>query len=269
MGTPHASQSSPLELARCPHPLVEEVYAKRRLPTADGGWKPMDIFIPREEGDYLYSLVRHLRPALTVEVGMANGLSTLFLAAGLQACGGGRHLAIDPFQTTDWHGAGRTLLERAGLSEFVEVLEKPSHQALPEIEQAGRRAQLIFIDGSHLFDYVIADFLVADRILDVDGLLAFDDSDWAAITQAIRFIVQNRHYEVAFPEVLIETDGYHPTMAGNLARNLGRAVPAVGAKLRPDFLTPSFDLGIRGRCVVLRKLAEDDRDSQSRYHQPF
>ncbi len=258
-----------LAVRSCPHPIVDEIYRTRRVPLGDGGSAPMHVYIPREEGDYLYSLVRELKPAATVEVGMANGLSTLFIAQGLRDNDAGRHVAIDPFQSSDWRSAGMALLRRAGLESLVELREACSHQALPQLEREGLRAQFAFIDGAHLFDYAISDFLCIDRILDVGGLIAFDDSDWPAIRCAIRFVLTNREYEVAFPGVVIEQRRPTPTLLARAVRAGAKAVPKLGAKLRPDFVVPDEELGLMGRCVVLRKLGEECRDSQSRCHQPF
>jgi predicted O-methyltransferase YrrM len=206
---------------------------------------------------------------LTVEVGMANGLSSLFIAQALKDNGRGSHIAIDPFQNTDWAGAGMTALCRAGLDSLVRLVEKPSHQALPMLEQEGTVAEFCFIDGNHLFDYVISDFLCADRILQVGGLMVFDDSDWPAITQAIRYVLANRNYQVAFPHVVIEPPQIRPGLVAKLLRTAGERMPRLQEKLRPDFVIPDERLGVLGRCVVLRKLGADDRDSQSRYHRAF
>ena len=64
-----------MHLLTCGHPLLDDIYRRRVLPLADGSEGPLDVYIPPEEGNYLYSLVRQLRPELTIEVGMANGLS--------------------------------------------------------------------------------------------------------------------------------------------------------------------------------------------------
>jgi predicted O-methyltransferase YrrM len=256
-------------LVTCKSAVIDALYRDRRVVLPDGTHKPLDIYIPRDEGDYLYSLVRFLVPEQVVEVGMANGLSTLFIAQGLFDNAHGRHIAIDPFQFSDWGGAAIHQLHLAGLDHLVELVEKPSHQALPELEQAGVRAQLVFIDGNHLFDYVLTDFLAADRILDVGGLIAFDDADWPAVTQVIRFILANRHYGVAFPEVVIEQARGAPTRVGNLVRAAAGALPPLAAKLRPDFLRPARQLGIQSRCVALRKLGPDDRGGQSQFHREF
>src|SRR5688572_27094856 len=114
------------EVKPCPHPLVERLFSSRSIPLEWGGTTPLNVYIPRQQGDYLYSLVRHYRPATTVEVGMANGISTLFIAAALEENGKGQHVAIDPFQSTDWKGIGVGLVKQAGLSHRVRLIEKPS-----------------------------------------------------------------------------------------------------------------------------------------------
>lgn len=263
------STNCPLQLQCCPQSLIDELYQTRTVQRADGSKRSMDVYIPREQGDLLYSIVRHLRPQVTVEVGMANGLSTLFVAQGLKDNGYGRHIAIDPFQNTDWGGAGLTSLRRAGLESLVRLVERSSHQGLPQLEQEGMKAQFIFIDGAHVFDYVMSDFLCADRILDAGGLIAFDDSDWDAVSRVIRFVLTNRHYEVAFPDVVIEDPCFRPTALGRLTRFAGRALPPLASKLRPNFMLPDYELGIRGRCVVLRKQAEDDRNPLGKYYVDF
>jgi predicted O-methyltransferase YrrM len=259
----------PFKLTACESKLVEDVYQSRSIPLADGTSIPMNTYIPREEGDLLYSLVRSIRPEVTIEIGMANGLSTLFIAQGLADNGSGRHIAIDPFQKSEWKGAGMAMIQRAKLDHLVELVELPSHQALPELERSGVRSDFCFVDGSHLFDYVLTDFLCLDRLLVDGGIMAFDDSDWAAITRAIRFIITNRHYDVALSDIVIENPKFTPTFPARLLRRISRVMPRLATKLRPDFVTPSHEMGIRGRCVVLRKTGADDRDSQSRHFREF
>jgi predicted O-methyltransferase YrrM len=263
--------SNEFTLLHCEHTLIEGIFRDRRLPLEAGGTTPMDVYIPREEGDFLFSLVRHYCPKLTVEIGMANGLSSLFLALAHSDNGpDGRHIAIDPYQQSEWGGVGMGLIRQAGLAARVRLVEQVSHQGLPMLEREGLRAGLIFIDGAHLFDYALTDFLVSDRILDIGGLIAFDDSDWPAVQGVIRYALTNRHYEVAHPEIVIEPPPGRPKLAVRASRFVARSLPPLATRLKSDFLVPSENLGIIGRCVVLRKTAEDDRDSQSPdSHRPF
>ena len=262
---------------RCRHPdgttlefpVVTEMLSSRELIHRDGTCVPLDVFIPEEQGRLLYDLVRTQRPKSTLEVGLANGISALFIAQALRDNGAGQHIAIDPFQTSDWGQAGLVALERAGLDDLVVLHEQLSHHAIPDLERDGIRIQFAFVDGSHLFDFVIADVLSIDRILDVGGLIAFDDSDWPAIDAAIRFTLANRRYEIEDTGVVIEPSRYRPSLSGRLLRAIGRSVPSIGHRLRREFLFPSPELGIRGRCVVLRKTGDDERDNQSRHFFPF
>ena len=48
------------------------------------------------------------------------------------------------------------------------------------------------------------------------------------------------------------------SLQGALRRRAGRT-PAIRRLLRPDVLARDWDLGIYGRCVALRKVAEDER----------
>lgn len=244
-------------------PVVEELYRTGELHRRDGKRAPLDVFIPRLEGELLYSLVRYLAPAVTVEIGLANGISALFIAEALRNNGHGRHIAIDPFQSTHWYEAGLVALERARLREWVTLDPRYSHCALPDLEAQRVRAQFAFVDGSHQFDYVICDFLAIDRILEVGGLIAFDDSDWPAVSAVIRFALANRHYIVFDTGVVVEPPPVRPSIVARILRGLGRTLHPLGQRLRPDFLRPNHDLGIHGRCVVIQKLADDDRDSQS------
>jgi predicted O-methyltransferase YrrM len=245
----------------CNHPLVQSIYQSRTLPLESGGTTPLNVYIPREQGDYLYTLVRHYKPKTTIEVGLANGLSALFLTAGHADNGiGGRHIAVDPFQKTDWNNVGVGLIRHAGFADMFRLVELPSHQALPALELEGVRAGLIFIDGAHLTDYVFSDALCSDRILETQGLIAFDDSDWPAVQPVIRYFLANRHYQPAHPEVIIEPPPGRPSQIGRLVSRM----PALRDQLRPDFVKLPSDLGILGRCVVLRKLQDDNRNSQDR-----
>lgn len=261
--------TAPFRLQQPQLPVAAEMFRQRRITSRDGRPLPLDVFIPQQQAQLLYSLVRGLRPRATLEIGLANGISALFIAQALRDNGTGRHVAIDPYQSSEWGQAGMVALERAGLANWVTLREALSHQVLPELERDGLRIQFAFVDGSHLFDYVMADFLNVDRLLDVGGLIAFDDSDWPAIEAVLRFALANRHYEVYPTGVIIEPSRFRPTLPARLLRAAGRRLRCLRTRLRQDFLRPSHELGIRGRCVVLRKTAEDDRDNQARTFVPF
>jgi hypothetical protein len=131
----------------------------RRMPVAPPGILP-------QRGAYLFELVKQLRPAVTLETGFAYGMSALFLAEALRQNGGGRHIAIDPFASSRFDGLGLAHLEEAGLGTIVTLYEEPSELCLPRLVTEGLRVDFAFVDGHHLFDYVVTECLFSGSCCD-------------------------------------------------------------------------------------------------------
>jgi hypothetical protein len=53
-----------------------------------------------------------------------------------------------------------------------------------------------FIDGWHTFDHVLLDFFYIDLMLEVGGIVVFDDVGYPSIRRACEFILANRTYDV-------------------------------------------------------------------------
>jgi len=174
--------------------VVEELYLADRSPRQDGAFEPMgDWSLPFYAGKILYDLVTSQGLERTVEVGMAHALSTLFIAQAHRDNGGGRHVAIDPWQATGFGRAGWMNVERAGLDGFVELIEETNYAALPRLAADDPGGyQLAFIDGLHIFDHVLLDFFYCDLLLEEGGYIVFDDSTKPAVQSVLNFVVENR-----------------------------------------------------------------------------
>lgn len=145
-------------------------------------------------GKFLYYLVQQLKPQRILEIGMANGISSAYIAKAQNGylAEGGRHLICDPFQSSDWQGAGRHLLRRLELDRFVHLVEDFSIRAVPALEGSEARFDFAFIDGNHCLDYTLADVIVCDRMLNVGGYLALDDSMAYGVDLAIPYLDRHR-----------------------------------------------------------------------------
>jgi hypothetical protein len=75
-----------------------------------------------------------------------------------------------------------------GLGARLVWLKEPSHLALPRLLAQGRRFDLCFVDGSHLFGDIFIDAYFAHKLLDPGGLLVLDDT-WLAATRTVRSIL--------------------------------------------------------------------------------
>jgi predicted O-methyltransferase YrrM len=176
--------------------LIDGIYATGKVEAADGTL--IDAFpegLPEAHARAIERLVRDLRLTSTLETGMAYGLSTLAICGVHEERDDGRHVAIDPFQSTDWGGIGVLNLERAGLSRRARVIEERSDVGLPRLREEGLRIDFALIDGLHLFDATLVDFFHADLMLDPGGVVVFHDTWMPAVAQAVAFVEANRAYE--------------------------------------------------------------------------
>ena len=156
--------------------------------------KPSNAPIEMETASLLARLTRELDASHTIETGMAAGHSAVAIASVHAERGAGLHTCVDPYQTAQWQSAGLGLCERAGVADFVELVEEPSELALPEMLSTGTRAGLVFIDGLHLFDHILIDFFYFDRMLEQGGVVVFHDTWMPAVQKAVGYVVSNRAY---------------------------------------------------------------------------
>jgi predicted O-methyltransferase YrrM len=241
------------------NPVLAEILSTQRVRTRDGSSVPLDHQISRHEGETLQQLIRERRPRVTLEVGFAYGISTLFICEAMAETGGERHIVIDPLQDEGWRGIGRFTVERAGYAPLLEVHVESSHQALPMLERQGRRIDLAFIDGWHTFDYVMIDFFYVDRLLNVGGVVMLDDMGYPAVRKLARYILTHRRYE--------RIDAGSPPPRSLKRRALGAVMAGLRVPLfrsiakhalRPDVLVTDRMLGLDSSSfVTLLKKGED------------
>jgi predicted O-methyltransferase YrrM len=209
-----------------------------------------------EEALSLYTAVRQLRPMATAEIGFCCGGSGLaILKAHADNGEAGAHWACDPYQTTYAKQAGLKNVAAAGLTERLRFYE-----AFPEeVVATFPRVQFAFIDASHLFDLSMLDFVLIDKKLDIGGVMAFHDLWMPSLQRLVRFILNNRGYQL-----------YHPMGMPSVARPSGgrlrrtvaavlRRLPRADRVFTQELLRPWTGFGI-GNVVMLEKIHEDNRD---------
>lgn len=254
------------------NPILEELIRTGVSPTPTGGSVKLQSHVLADEAELLTRVVRELKPRASLEIGLAMGCSALAICDALAGQQQARHIVMDPRQHAQplWGGIGLHNLARAGFTPLIDFLELPSHRGLAQLEAEGRRVQFAFIDGFHTFDFALVDFFLIDRLLDVGGMVAFDDADWPSVKRVVRYVATNRSYSVhaaLSPRRGLWSTAKHVyegtrTVAGAM---LGAAakLPAVGrvvaAAFTPDWRGTDARLGLGGPCVVLRKTAEDTR----------
>jgi predicted O-methyltransferase YrrM len=198
--------------------FVDEAYGTGRV--LDSVGNPLDLAphsIERAQGEALRDLAIAEGAQRTIEVGLALGMSALFLCQALLPRGG-RHVAIDPFQRESWNGAGLRTLREAGVKDLVEVIEEESQLALPRLVTEGREFDLAFVDGDHRFEGVFLDLYFMTRLVRPGGLVVVDDMWMPAVRTAVAYLERNL-------AVTLETDAL-PNAFRWRRRPLSRGVPS-------------------------------------------
>jgi predicted O-methyltransferase YrrM len=223
---------------------LDEAYRRGNVRTPGGdsiGLAPHSI--ERERGEAMRELAVAEGAERTIEVGLALGMSALFLCQAV-IVHGGSHVAIDPFQEASWKLAGVRALADAGVRELVEVIEEESQIALPRLVAEGREFDFAFIDGDHRFESVLLDLYYMTRLVRPRGLIVVDDMWMPSIRTAVAYIEKNMGLALE-PEAL--ADGFRwrrrPLARGVPAGRGGLAVlrtPAEPPDLRWDAFVPPY-----------------------------
>lgn len=165
-----------------------QAIAKRLLAAAEVPWEglsPRDIrelvdFVPWPEpleGCLLHALTQltHERGACVVEIGSLRGRSLSMLAMALRGVGSDSPIiSIDPHLDQPHNAENvRLTLRQIGEEERLVQINRTSNQACRILRE--KKASLIFIDGDHSFEQVLADFNNYRDLLAPGGCLVFHD----------------------------------------------------------------------------------------------
>lgn len=236
------------------HPLLRAILDNRSVTDGETTYQ-LNSNMDEREGALLQEAIRAVRPVQTLEVGMAYGISTLFICEALAELPfPASHVAIDPFQGSNWHGIGLRNVTEAGYGDMVRHYEERSEFVLPRLLTDGFKIQMALIDGWHTFDQALVEFYYINRMLSPGGIVLFDDTDWPSVNRVIRYVLTYPSYEV-----FGASRHTHTSLLGMARRGFAR-MPGLSQFTHPNFKDRSWDLGIADTCVALRKTGADTRD---------
>jgi hypothetical protein len=168
------------------------------------------------EYDRLRELLLQLQPKDTLEIGMAHGESSLIICEALQSRSHARHLAIDPFQNSDWGGQGVKTIQQAGLLDRFELIEEFDYLALPRLVAEERSFDFVLIDGWHSFDFAFIDLFYADLLLRPGGTVVMHDTGWPSVYKVCKFLETHKPYDLVSPPVAVII----PSLVGRIGRRI-------------------------------------------------
>ena len=131
----------------------------------------------------LRDLIMFAKPTRVLEIGMANGTSSIVMADALRRSSHGSLTSIDPNQTKPApQGYGSAGLKAvSSLMPSHRLIEDFDHVVLPQLVDKGETFDFILVDGFHSFDLTFLDFFYADKLLQSGGLLVCHDSSSPAV----------------------------------------------------------------------------------------
>ena len=129
-----------------------------------------------EDMEFIYELVKNKRPKNVLEIGMSEGTSTLAICKAFKDFKMESHLtSIDPFQSSRDNNMGVKNIENNNLSKYHTLIEGYDYIILPTLLSENKSFDMIFVDGSHLYDYIMLDQFYATLLLNQNGVLIYDD----------------------------------------------------------------------------------------------
>ena len=252
------------------NPVLSELIRSGTAVSESGKIHKIHSHIPEEEGLFLKSLVTEFKPRVSLEVGLAYGVSALFICEGLSQLPDARHIVIDPHQIRpgathiSFEGVGLENLRKAGYGSLIEFHDAPSHLALPALVSQGVKIDFALIDGWHTFDFASVDFFYVDLLLRPGGVVAIDDTDFPSVWKLCRYITSNRAYKVVrcLPAAKTPVRLSPRVIASDIATRISRSVSrSIWPLTHNDHLLPY------SRCIAFRKEADDTRSWD--FHQRF
>jgi len=164
----------------------------------NGNYVKVHSNIKNDEGKLLYSLIKKTQSTQVLEIGMAYGLSSLFILQSLKYFSVKHNkdtkynlTSVDPFQTTQWENLGVQNLINAHLNNNHTLIQQKSYIAMPILLNEKKLFDLIFIDGWHTFDYTLLDLFYAFLLLKKDGYIIIDDALHPGVNKVTKYVQTN------------------------------------------------------------------------------
>jgi len=193
-------------------PLLKEIFRSYKVKDEYDNIVPLNSNVKPLEGYLLYSLIKENNLKNILEVGMATGISSLFMTEALasQKYDDQLLISIDPFQSSkdlenksaSWNNIGITNIKRAGLQSYHQLIEQKSFIAMPELIRRKYVFDLIFIDGMHLMDYTVSDLFYADLLTKPGSFIVLDDIKHKGVKKAYNYILKNYSHWVLIKKAI-------------------------------------------------------------------
>jgi predicted O-methyltransferase YrrM len=238
--------------------LLEEILTTNQVKDDKGNLHSLHSHTRRAQCEFLQKLIEDVKPSLSLEIGLAYGISTLAILEALAKNNKPyHHIVVDPLQS-DWGDIGLLNVERAGYLDKISFERKFSDQVVPKMYYDSYRIQFAYIDSTKVLDVLMTDVYFINKILDVGGVLVLDDCGFPGIRVLVRFLSQHPSFEIFRT---YDKDNSSKKVEGLKKLYLsGIGLLPFKNKALPNYNFSSDEqLGVNFSCLAFRKIKEDDR----------
>lgn len=241
---------------------LKQIFLTQSIETGIGDEKiPLHSHTSKEQGLFIQEMFDSVKPANTLEVGFAYGISTMFILEKHRENNAVEkaHIVIEP--DSYWGNAAIYNIEKEGLTKFLDIRKGYSDKVLTQLFHEDHRIQLAYIDTTKQFDVVFQDFYFIDKLLDIGGIIILDDcgGGWPGVQRVARFIATLPHYEIA---------GAHNKVELTLKKKIAVSVTKLFMALVPFKkrfyptlnLKTDQELGLDYDCIAFKKTGPDKRN---------
>ncbi len=152
-----------------------------------------------EVGMFLHMMIKIKRPQFILEIGCANGYSTIYMAEAVRQVGS-KVITVDYSAPT--FTEAKENLKKAGLNSYVDFNFGDAREVIPNIKNPAN-FDFIFVDGQKAsyidFWHIIKDRLNPGAVLVWDDMMAFQEKT-KSFSEAVNDLAD-------FDQVLIPIDG--------------------------------------------------------------
>lgn len=236
---------------------LENIFFSSKIETPENQFIEVHSNTSKEQGIFLQQIFDIVKPKKSLEVGLAFGISALFILEKHREFNNdrGSHLVIEPFS---WGGVAEHNIEKEGLTKYVDIRYAKSYDILPKLYYEKCHIQFAYIDTLKLFDTILQDFYFIDKMLDVNGVFILDDCFWPGVQRVARFINSLPHYKFMAGHKKTKLS-FKKKLAVGFLKSI---IPLLPFKKR-FYSTMNFktdqELGLDYNCIAFQKIGEDER----------
>lgn len=239
--------------------ILRNILDKKEVENAKGQKFPLHSHTDEQQGLLLQKIIKDVKPRVSLEIGLAYGISSLFILEELKQIPQSKHIIIEPFPDVYWEDIGLYNIRNAGFIDMVEFYKDFSFNVLPKLYLQGQKIQFAYLDTTKVFDIVLTDTFFISKMLDIGGVFVLDDVGFPGIRKIARFYSQHPAYEIVL-QYKPDKETLKKRLYRKLAKGLIHLLPYKNKIMNDVYLGNDEDLGINYHAVGFRKIKEDDRN---------